>query len=79
MGGETSDYLAVPDLLAMPVKRPRRLVVDKGYDAISIRQELLFLRHQIASELDREELASSITYYYQTGVRSEGTLIRLLA
>ena len=36
-------------------------------------------RHQIANELDREELASSIIYYYQTGVRSEGTLIRLLS
>ncbi|MBY3090203.1 hypothetical protein GFL54_34875 [Rhizobium laguerreae] len=36
-------------------------------------------QHQIANELDREELASSIIYYYQTGVRSEGTLIRLLA
>ncbi|WP_280136977.1 MULTISPECIES: IS5 family transposase [unclassified Rhizobium] len=41
-GGETSDYLAVPDLLAMPVNRPRRLLADKGYDADSIRQELLF-------------------------------------
>lgn len=36
------DYLAVPHLLAMPVNRPRRLLADKGYDADSIRQELLF-------------------------------------
>lgn len=41
-GCETSDYLAVPDLLGMPVNRPRRLLADKGYDADSIRQELLF-------------------------------------
>nr|WP_272939501.1 IS5 family transposase [Agrobacterium tumefaciens] len=40
-GGETSDYLAIPDLLAMPVNRPHRLLADKGYDADSIRQELL--------------------------------------
>ncbi|WP_246715478.1 transposase [Rhizobium sp. BK512] len=40
-GGETSDYLAVADLLAMPVNRPRRLLADRGYDADSIRQELL--------------------------------------
>ncbi|CDZ42565.1 Putative transposase for insertion sequence element IS6501 [Neorhizobium galegae bv. officinalis] len=26
----------------MPVNRPRRLLADKGYDADSIRQELLF-------------------------------------
>ncbi|MFA1626772.1 IS5 family transposase [Rhizobium mongolense] len=40
--GETSDYSAVPDLLAMPVNRSRRMLADKGYDADAIRQELLF-------------------------------------
>ncbi|MGO7258704.1 IS5 family transposase, partial [Rhizobium brockwellii] len=41
-GGETSDHLAVPYLLAMPVIWPRRLLADKGYDAVRIRQQLLF-------------------------------------
>ncbi|MFA1626774.1 transposase [Rhizobium mongolense] len=39
--GETSDYSAVPDLLAMPVNRSRRMLADKGYDADAIRQELV--------------------------------------
>lgn len=41
-GCETSDYLAVHELLSLPVNRPRRLLADRGYDADSIRQELLF-------------------------------------
>lgn len=40
-GGETSDYNAVPGLLAMPVAKPRLFLADKGYDGDSIREELL--------------------------------------
>nr|WP_312889382.1 IS5 family transposase [Rhizobium laguerreae] len=40
-GGETSDYAAVPDLLAMPVGKPRLFLADKGYDGDAIREELL--------------------------------------
>nr|WP_225525098.1 transposase [Rhizobium leguminosarum] len=40
-GGETSDNAAVPDLLAMPVGKPRLFLADKGYDGDAIREELL--------------------------------------
>ncbi|AHG49622.1 transposase (plasmid) [Rhizobium leguminosarum bv. trifolii CB782] len=40
-GGEASDYAAVPDLLAMPVRKPRLFLADKGYDGDVIRAELL--------------------------------------
>jgi transposase len=40
-GGEASDYTAVPELLSMPVSRPRRMLADKGYDADTVREELL--------------------------------------
>jgi len=40
-GGEASDYNAVPDLLAMPVGKPRLFLADKGYDGDFLREELL--------------------------------------
>ncbi|CUX40203.1 IS5 family transposase [Agrobacterium deltaense] len=40
-GGEASDYKAVPQLLAIPVSRPRKMLADKGYNADAIREELL--------------------------------------
>ncbi len=40
-GGETSDYVAVPSLLAIPVCKPRLFLADKGYDGDFIREELL--------------------------------------
>ncbi|WP_323571791.1 MULTISPECIES: transposase [unclassified Rhizobium] len=40
-GGEASDYNAVPDLLAMPVAKPRLVLADKGYDSDALRKELL--------------------------------------
>ncbi|MBW6425742.1 hypothetical protein KX729_30585 [Rhizobium sp. XQZ8] len=41
MGGEASDYSAVPDLLGMPVGKPRLSLADKGYDGDFLRVELL--------------------------------------
>ncbi|WSH23716.1 IS5 family transposase (plasmid) [Rhizobium ruizarguesonis] len=40
-GGEVSDYKAVPQLLAIPVSRPRKMLADKGYDADAVREEPL--------------------------------------
>ncbi len=40
-GGEASDYNAVPDLLAIPVNKPKLLLADKGYDGDFLREELL--------------------------------------
>jgi transposase len=40
-GGEASDYVAVPALMAMPVSKPRLLLADKGYDGDAVRQDLL--------------------------------------
>lgn len=40
-GGEASDYNAVPDLLAIPVGKPRLFLADKGYDGDFVREELL--------------------------------------
>ncbi len=40
-GGEASDYNAVPDLLAIPVGKPRLFLADKGYDGDFLREELL--------------------------------------
>ncbi|WP_236735607.1 IS5 family transposase [Agrobacterium tumefaciens] len=40
-GGEASDYNAVPDLLAIPVCKPRLFLADKGYDGDFLREELL--------------------------------------
>ena len=36
-----SDYNAVPDLLAIPVSKPRLFLADKGYDGDFLREELL--------------------------------------
>ncbi|ACM31183.1 conserved hypothetical protein (plasmid) [Rhizobium rhizogenes K84] len=40
-GGEASDFSAVPDLLAIPVGKPRLFLADKGYDGNFLREELL--------------------------------------
>src|SRR5277367_6311332 len=40
-GGETSDYLAVPELLDMPVSNPKAMLADKGYDSDDVRSGLL--------------------------------------
>ncbi|WP_258162864.1 IS5 family transposase [Rhizobium sp. TH2] len=40
-GGETSDYSAIPALLAMPVGKPRLFLADRGYDADAVREKLL--------------------------------------
>jgi len=40
-GGETSDYLAVPELLDMPVAKPQAMLADKGYDGGEVRSSLL--------------------------------------
>lgn len=40
-GGETSDYSAVPALLAIPVGKPRSFLADKGYDGDAIREKLI--------------------------------------
>ena len=40
-GGETSDYLAVPTLLDMPVAKPQAMLADKGYDGDDVRSSLL--------------------------------------
>lgn len=37
---EASDYNAVPDLLAMPVGKPRLFLADKSYDGDFLREEL---------------------------------------
>nr|WP_246725554.1 transposase [Beijerinckia sp. L45] len=40
-GGEASDYTAVPQLLALPVGRPKAMLADKGYDGDDVRAALL--------------------------------------
>ncbi|WP_246725652.1 IS5 family transposase [Beijerinckia sp. L45] len=40
-GGEASDYTAVPQLLALPVDRPKAMLADKGYDGDNVRAALL--------------------------------------
>ncbi|MCI5076419.1 MAG: IS5 family transposase [Oricola sp.] len=40
-GGEASDYNAFTPLLEMPVRRPRLMLADKGYDGDTIREALL--------------------------------------
>jgi len=40
-GGEVSDYRAVPQLLDMPVKLPKAMLADKGYDSDGVRETLL--------------------------------------
>lgn len=40
-GGETSDYLAVPALLDMPVAKPKAMLADKGYDSDAVREAIL--------------------------------------
>ena len=40
-GGEASDYTAVPQLLALPVDRPKAMLADKGYDGDDVRAALL--------------------------------------
>ncbi|MEL4072993.1 IS5 family transposase [Ochrobactrum sp. GPK 3] len=41
-GGEASDYNAVEDLMSIPVKKPRLLLADRGYDGDNIRNALLW-------------------------------------
>jgi len=36
-----SNYRAVPKLLDLPVKPPKALLADKGYDSDAVRQRLL--------------------------------------
>jgi transposase len=43
-GGEASDYGAVNDLMAIPVKKPKALLADKGYDGDAVRANLLKCR-----------------------------------
>lgn len=50
-GGEASDYSAVPDLLAIPVGKPRLFLADKGYDGNFLREELL--THRISRPFRR--------------------------
>ena len=40
-GGEVSDCRAVPQLLNLPVKSPKALLADKGYDSDAVRKTLL--------------------------------------
>ena len=40
-GGETSDYKAVNDLIALPVAKPKLMLADKGYDSDDVRANLL--------------------------------------
>ncbi|WFU06575.1 transposase (plasmid) [Rhizobium sp. CB3171] len=56
-GGETSDYNAVPELLAMPVGKPSSFLADKGYDGDSLREELLFhgIRPVIPPKANRKD------------------------
>jgi len=56
-GGETSDYNAVPALLALPVGKPKLFLADKGYDGDYIREELLIhgIRPVIPPKANRKE------------------------
>lgn len=40
-GGEPFDYLAVPELLDMPVGKPQAMLADKGYDGDDVRAGFL--------------------------------------
>jgi len=40
-GGEASDYTAVEGLIELPVKTPKLMLADKGYDSDEIRAALL--------------------------------------
>ncbi len=55
-GGEASDYNAVTGLLAMPVRKPRLFLADKGYDSDALREELLIhgIRPVIPPKVNRK-------------------------
>jgi hypothetical protein len=40
-GGETPDYKAVDDLMALPVAKPKLMLADKGYDSDDVHTSLL--------------------------------------
>ncbi len=42
-GGEVSDYKAVDELFALPVKTPKMMLADKGYDGDEVRTTLLMI------------------------------------
>lgn len=54
--GEASDYKVVPDLLALPARKLRLFLADKGYDRDFIREELLIhgIRLVIAPKASRK-------------------------
>jgi len=70
-GGEASDYAAVPDLLAMPVGKPRLFLADKGYDGDFLREELLI--HGIRPVI-RQGLTERIRLPATSGLTKTGTV-----
>ena len=40
-GGEASDYTAAEPLMALPIRKPKALLADKGYDSDRFRESLL--------------------------------------
>ncbi|PWE53556.1 hypothetical protein DEM27_25305 [Metarhizobium album] len=56
----------------MPLREEEIEVCERVFRQLCLRQPPM-------TEAEREALASSIIYYFQTGVRNEGSLARLLA
>ncbi|WP_323688532.1 transposase [Rhizobium sp. AN83] len=78
-GGEASDYNAVPDLLAMPVAKPRLVLADKGYDSDALRKELLIhgIKPVIPPRANRKDPPACDFKAYRDRNRIEQSLNRL--
>tara|TARA_B100000378_G_C17993690_1_gene394707 strand:- start:32 stop:424 length:393 start_codon:yes stop_codon:yes gene_type:complete len=78
-GGEVSDYGAVPDLLALPVGKPRRFLADKGYDGDFVRKELLIhgIRPVIPPKANRKNPPPCVFGAYRDRNRIERMFNRL--
>nr|WP_245484568.1 IS5 family transposase [Rhizobium leguminosarum] len=78
-GGETSDYRAVPALLAIPVGKPRSFLADKGYDGDAVREVLLIhgIRPVIPPKANRKNPPSCDFEIYKDRNRIERMFNRL--
>jgi transposase len=78
-GGEASDYNAVPDLLAIPVGKPRLFLADKGYDGDFLREELLIhgIRPVIPPKANRKNPPACDSRAYKDRNRIERMFNRL--
>ena len=78
-GGEVSDYKAVDELFALPVKTPKMMLADKGYDGDEVRTKLLMKRilPVIPSKANRKEPIACDFHAYKDRNRIERMFNRL--